>query len=100
MKTRSPSSASRMEAPRPLGRIAVSPNATGVLTRYDLALALCRHSYGDWGDVSNREAEENEQAVRIGAAVYSRYRSSEGIRFVVYTPAERRETFVVLSTEV
>jgi hypothetical protein len=66
----------------------------------DLLPALLeRHRTGDWGDVPEEDARENEVAVRYGFRVLSSYRVA-GKRLWVITEADRSVTTLLLPSEI
>ena len=65
----------------------------------DLLPALLeRHRTGDWGDVPEEDARENEVAVRYGFRVLSSYRVA-GERLWVITELDRSVTTLLLPSE-
>jgi hypothetical protein len=85
----------------PLGRIVATPGAIDLIRSAgeDLLPALLeRHRTGDWGDVPEEDARENEVAVRYGFRVLSSYRVA-GERLWVITEADRSATTLLLPSE-
>ena len=90
-----------MAALFPLGRIVATPGAIGLIRSAgeDLLPALLeRHRTGDWGDVPEEDARENEVAARHGLRVLSSYRVA-GERLMVITAADRSVTTLLLPSE-
>jgi hypothetical protein len=84
-----------------LGRIEATPGAIDLIRSADedlLPALLERHRTGDWGDVPEEDARENEFAVRHGLRVLSSYRVA-GVRLWVMTEADRSATTLLLLSE-
>ena len=65
-----------------------------------LALAyVARHASGDWGDVDAEDWTANDEALRIGARVFSAYQLDTGARLWIITEADRSATTVLLPEE-
>jgi hypothetical protein len=90
-----------------LGQICSTPGAQEVLERYQVnpLLLLGRHMAGDWGDVCPEDAQTNEEAVRVGARIFSVYvlASPQGmdealapIKVWIITEADRSATTMLL----
>ena len=60
---------------------------------------LARHVAGDWGDVPDEDAAENELSVREGFRVLSSYATAAGVRLWVITEADRSSTCLLLPEE-
>ena len=90
-----------MAALFPLGRLVVTPGAMALIRHAgeDLLPALLeRHRSGDWGDVPQEDARENEFSVRHGFRVLSSYRVA-GETLWVITEADRSATTFLLPEE-
>ena len=59
---------------------------------------LERHTSGDWGEVSEANARENDFSVREGFRVFSVYTTRSGHKVWVITHADREST-IILSAE-
>ena len=65
----------------------------------DLLPALLeRHRSGDWGDVPEEDARENEFSVKYGYRIVSSYRVAEE-RLWVITESDRSATTLLLPSE-
>jgi hypothetical protein len=84
-----------------LGRITTTPGAKEILALYPgLAEALLnRHKIGDWGEVSEADAYENDMSVEHGFRILSAYRSPAGDRLWLITEADRSATTFLLPSE-
>jgi hypothetical protein len=85
----------------PLGRLVATPGAIELLRSVgeDLLPALLeRHRSGDWGNVLEEDARENEFSVRHGFRVLSSYRVTEE-RIWVITESDRSATTLLLPSE-
>ena len=90
-----------MAALFPLGRLVATPGAIDLLRSAgeDLLPALLkRHQSGDWGDVPDEDARENEFSVRHGFRIVSSYRVA-GERLWIVTEADRSTTTLLLPSD-
>ncbi len=60
---------------------------------------LAKHSTGNWGNVCEEDAEENDFSVREGFRILSAYKTSKGVKIWVITEACRSSTTVLLPSE-
>ena len=85
----------------PLGRLVATLGAIDLLRSAggDLLPALLeRHQSGDWGDVPEEDARENEVSVRYGFRVVSSYWVA-GERLLVITERDRSATTLLLPSD-
>jgi len=85
----------------PLGRIVATPGAIGLIRSAGedlLPTLLERHRTGDWGDVPEEDARENEFSVKYGYRIVSSYRVAEE-RLWVITESDRSATTLLLPSE-
>lgn len=61
--------------------------------------AVERHQSGDWGDVSESERAENDQALSARRRLISAYQTENGIKFWLVTRADRRSTQLYLTQD-
>ena len=61
----------------------------------DVANCFIRHCEGDWGDVSEDDAAENEQALVDGTRLFSVYETDLGTIWII-TEADRSSTTILL----
>jgi hypothetical protein len=92
-----------MTALFPLGRLVATPGALALLRRSavgedHLPTLLERHQSGDWGEVPEEDARENEFSIRHGFRVLSSYRVA-GERLWIITERDRSATTVLLPEE-
>ena len=90
-----------MAALFPLGRLVATPGAMKLIRSAgeDLLPALLeRHRSGDWGEVPEEDARENEFSVRHGFRIVSSYRVA-GERLWVITEADRSATTLLLPSD-
>jgi hypothetical protein len=90
-----------MNALFPLGRLVATPGAIDLLRSAGedlLPALLARHQSGDWGDVPEEDARENEVSVRHGYRIVSSYRVA-GERLWVITEWDRSATTLLLPSE-
>ena len=89
------------ETPLPLGEVVVTPGALEAL-RLECRYAsefLSRHARRDWGSVSDRDWQANDQALRDGGRILSAYALTCGVRLWIITEADRSATTVLLADE-
>ena len=84
----------------PLGHVVATPGALDVVRDHglDVISLLHRHRAGDWGAVSDHDAQANDHAVAYGARVLSAYETAGG-RLWIITEADRSATTVLLPSE-
>jgi hypothetical protein len=61
-----------------------------------MAVALARHSSGDWGDVCEEDRKENDLSLKEGFRLLSVYTTSTGTKLWIITEADRSVTTVLL----
>lgn len=90
----------------PLGHVVATPGALDVVRAHgiDVVSLLHRHRAGDWGAVSDHDAQANDHAVAHGARVLSAYdfpseEGRAGGRLWIITEADRSATTVLLPSE-
>jgi hypothetical protein len=90
-----------IQKPLPLGRTVATPGALAALyAAGENGLAyLRRHASGDWGDVPEEDAEENERALQRGYRILSAYQLQDGTKLWVITEADRSSTCILLPEE-
>ena len=84
----------------PLGHVVATPGALEVVRDHGLDVVglLHRHRAGDWGAVSEHDAQANDHALDHGARVLSAYETAGG-RLCIITEADRSATTVLLPSE-
>jgi hypothetical protein len=60
---------------------------------------LARHSSGDWGEVSEVNAHENDLSVELGFRILSVYMTRGGQRVWIITTKDRSTTMMLLPDE-
>ena len=60
---------------------------------------LARHSSGDWGEVSEVNAHENDLSVELGFRILSVYTTRGGQRVWIITTKDRSTTMLLLPDE-
>lgn len=82
-----------------LGQLSVTPGVLEKLTGSQMYALLRRHALGDWGDVDNDDANENELALKQdNEFLFSAYRVGE-LKIWVITEADRSSTTISLPEE-
>lgn len=85
----------------PLGQVVATPGAKAALddakqTPWEF---LSRHARCDWGDVCERDAEANNEALREGGRLFSVYKTNQGESIWIITEASRDSTCILLPEE-
>jgi hypothetical protein len=83
----------------PLGQLTATPGALAAIDRETVLAALRRHASGDWGDLDKEDKTANDQALRSGGRILSRYLAKSGEPFWVITEADRSSTTILLPDE-
>jgi hypothetical protein len=60
---------------------------------------LRRHVCGDWGEVDEEDARENERSLQDGCRLMSAYVLTTGCRLWIITEADRSATTIFLPSE-
>lgn len=84
-----------------LGQIVATPGALEALEKAQQAPMefLARHVRGDWGDVSEEDAEANEQSLKDGSRILSSYRTKLGEKLWIITEADRSSSCLLTPNE-
>ena len=82
-----------------LGRLLLTEGVIERIEPNDAAEAVRRHAEGDWGLLDAEDREANEQALKTGGRLLSRYVATTGEPFWVITEADRSATTVLLPEE-
>jgi len=84
-----------------LGRVVATPGALSALEKAEQlpAAFLDRHVNGDWGDVTDADKQENEEAIDHGLRILSAYTTSAGDTIWILTEADRSVTTLLLPEE-
>ncbi len=81
-----------------LGKVTITAAASAALERTGTegVLLLARYLHGDWSDVTEQDALQNELALLLGLRVVSRYVIGDGIVIWIITEADRATTTIML----
>jgi hypothetical protein len=60
---------------------------------------VIRHLAGDWGDISKKDAAENELSLKEGFRLLSAYGLPTGCKIWIITEADRSATTILLPEE-
>jgi hypothetical protein len=84
-----------------LGRVVSTPGALEAMAKANTngMMLLLRHATGDWGEVCEEDAKENELSVREGFRILSAYTLSTGVKVWIITEADRSATTFLLPEE-
>ena len=104
MGTEIPQSLEDDQEPQPLfelGQVVSTPGAlyAFVEAEQDPIDFLRRHVTGDWGEVPEEDAEENDRSVEHGFRVLSSYTLETGVKVWVITEWDRSVTTFLLPEE-
>ena len=91
----------------PLGKCYMTPGINTLVEQQALAVDeyLYRHQRGDWGNLTQKDAAENETSLQQGLRIFSAYdvegknAGSHSIKIWVITEADRSTTKVLLPEE-
>ena len=90
-------SANGISSPRfLLGRVVATPNEVDTIPPDEILQALSRHERGDWGELESEDLEANENALKHGGRLCSRYFSTANAKFWIITEWDRKKTTVLL----
>ena len=79
-----------------LGELVATPNALANIPDAEIKMCLVRHASGDWGTMDRHDWNANESALQNGGRLFSRYHSSQNIKFWIITECDRSFTTVLL----
>ena len=84
-----------------LGICVATPGAIEALLESEQSAVefLARHVRGDWGDVPEFDAQENDVSVEKGARILSAYSTWLGKRLWIITEADRSVTTILTPEE-
>lgn len=84
-----------------LGQIAITPGALDSLEAAGVrpVTLLERHATGDWGDLDEHDAAENEFSVPLPLRILSAYNLPDGQRIWIITEADRSATTLLRPDE-
>lgn len=82
-----------------LGKILITQAASAAIDspKQEGVPLLYRHLHGDWGDVTEQDALQNELALTLGMRVWSSYRIRTGQTIWIITAADRSATTILLA---
>ncbi len=84
----------------PLGRVICTPAVREKCCPHAIGLALKSHAHGQWGPhLSKWDCLANDDAVKNGGRIVSRYRINDGVEIYVVTEAPRDVTVICLVSE-
>lgn len=85
----------------PLGRTLATPGALAALGEAGKSPAefLDRHVCGDWGEVDEEDAQENEFSLEKDLRLMSVYTLKTNVRIWIITEADRSATTILLPKE-
>ena len=84
-----------------LGQLVATPDAIQALSRNGTndSQFVRRHQGGDWGNVSEDDAQANECALTQDLPIMSVYTLKDGTRLWIITEADRSATTILLPAE-
>lgn len=84
-----------------LGACVTTPGANAAIRQAgdDPGSFLKRHQSGDWGDCSEFDKQENQDALTKGGRIFSVYHTKKGEKIWVITEADRSSTCILSPDE-
>ena len=82
-----------------LGQTLITPGALDQIPDDEIQTAIGRHLNGDWGNLHEDDAAENNWSVENRARILSSYKSNAGTEFWIITEADRSATTVLLPSD-
>ena len=84
-----------------MGQVLATPGALDALceANEDALKYLARHAVGDWGEVCEEDAKENELSVTEGFRILSAYTLSTGVKIWIITESNRSATTLLLPSD-
>ncbi len=79
-----------------LGRIMATSNALNAIPPGEILRALASHERGDWGQLDPEDRDANENSLKHGGRLVSRYNSTANVKFWIITEWNRKQTTVLL----
>lgn len=79
-----------------LGHIVTTSNALNAIPPDEILRALARHERGDWGTLDPEDRVANENSLKHGGRLVSRYISTANVKFWIITEWNRKQTTVLL----
>ena len=64
-----------------------------------IAKSFARHCKGDWGDLCEEDKETNEQALKQGERLLSKYNYNEDVSIYIITEWDRNTTTILFPSE-
>lgn len=85
----------------PLGRTVATPGALAALAEAEQSPGefIEKHWCGDWGEVDEEDAQENEFSLANDLRLLSAYTLTSGERIWIITEADRSSTTILLPSE-
>jgi len=83
----------------PLGEVVATANVIRQIQQIEIMQALFRHARGDWGALESEDIATNERALQMGGRLFSRYFSSQNLKFYIITEWNRSQTTILLAEE-
>lgn len=81
------------------GTIVATIGALQAADRTQIAALLARHLSGDWGDLGDEDKQANEDALKHGDRLVSKYELTPGTELYVITEWNRSQTTVLCPDE-
>lgn len=84
-----------------LGRVSITLTAAAALKSAGQTVVefLARHCAGDWGQVEEEDAHDNNDSIVMGAQLLSEYILNTGVEIWIVTEADRSATTICLHHE-
>ncbi len=80
----------------PLGSTVATANAIAKFSQEQIGECIIRHASGDWGDLCESDAKQNDIALESGGRIFSSYVIPEAGKLWIITEADRSVTTALL----
>jgi hypothetical protein len=81
------------------GRTVITVHARAHLSDAEVIAGLERHHQGDWGDLTDRDKRQNDEALAEGRRLLSAYTTPQGVNFWIITEEDRSVTTILLPND-
>ena len=79
-----------------LGQLVATPNALEQIPNEEIMQGLKRHAACDWGELDPEDRRSNDRALAHGGRLFSRYPSTQGVKFWIITETDRSVTTALM----
>lgn len=82
-----------------LGRVVITIEGKDQVSNEEIRIFLERHQLCQWSELSSREMEENNEAIRVNGVVTSIHRNAAGRRILVSSWLDENTTTILAPEE-